>query len=58
MSAEVIQKQETADEDAEGNPEVEVGGYYAKQMAASSDIGGVWQYFNLRNAVGESGVPS
>ena len=58
MSAEVIQEQQAGDEDSEGNPEMEVGGDYAKQIAGSGDIGGVRQYFNLQNAVRESGVPS
>jgi hypothetical protein len=58
MSAEVIQKQEAADQDGKWNPEVEVGGDYAKQIAGSGDIGGARQYFNLQNAVRESGVSS
>jgi len=58
ISAEVIQKQEAADEYSKRNPEVDVGGDYAKQIAGSGDVGGVRQYFNLQNAVRESGVPS
>jgi len=38
MSAEVIQKQEAADQDSEGNPEVDVGGDYSKQGAWSSGL--------------------
>jgi len=39
MSAEFIQKQETADEDSEWNPEVDVGGDHMKQIAGSSAFG-------------------
>jgi hypothetical protein len=33
MSAESIQKQESADEDREGNPEMDVGGDHPEQVA-------------------------
>jgi hypothetical protein len=58
MSAEVIQEQQASDEDREGNPEVDVGGDYAEQIAGSGEVGRGRQYFNLQNAVRESGVPS
>jgi len=38
MSAEVIQEQEAADEDGEGNPEVDVGGDHSNQGARSSEL--------------------
>jgi hypothetical protein len=57
-STELIQKEEAADEDGEGNPEVEVGGNYAEKVAWSGEVGRGRQYFNLQNTVRESGVPS
>jgi hypothetical protein len=39
MSAEVIQKQEAADEDSKRNPEVDVGGDYAEKVAWSGEVG-------------------
>jgi hypothetical protein len=36
MSAKVIQKQQAADQDAEGNPEVDVGGDYVKKITRRS----------------------
>jgi hypothetical protein len=58
MSAEFIQKHEAADEHGERNPEVEVGGDHAEKVARSGEVGRVRHYFNLQNAVLESGVPS
>ena len=58
ISAEVIQKQEAADDYSEGNPEVEVSGDYAKKIAWSGEVGRGRQYFNLQNGVRESGVQS
>jgi hypothetical protein len=58
MSAEFIQKHEAAHEDCERNPEMDVGGDHAKKIAGSGEVGRVRQYFNLQNAVLESGVPS
>lgn len=49
MSAEVIQKQEAANEDAEGNPEVDVGGNYAKQIAG--DWAGDREFRQFNNLV-------
>ena len=39
MSAEIIQKHEAADEDREWNPEVEVGGDHAEEVAWSGEVG-------------------
>jgi hypothetical protein len=58
MSAEFVQKREAADEDSEWNPEMDVGGDHAEQIAGSGEVSRVCQYFNLQKAVLESGVPS
>jgi hypothetical protein len=58
MSAEFIQKHEAADEHGEWNPEMDVGGDHAEKISGSGEVGRVRQYFNLQNAVLESGVPS
>ena len=49
MSAEVIQEQQASDEDAEGNPEVDVGGDYTKQIAG--DWAGDWEFRQFNNLV-------
>jgi hypothetical protein len=38
-STEFIQEQETTDEDHQWNPEVDVSGYHAKQIPASTSSG-------------------
>jgi len=37
MSAESIQKQESADEHREGNPEMDIGGDHAEQVAGNRE---------------------
>src|ERR1017187_3079730 len=51
MSAEAVQKQESADEDGEGNPEVDVGCDHEEQVAGNrADDRGFRQWSNLVGA--------
>ena len=57
-STELLQKEEAAEEDGEGNPEVDVGGDGTQEVERNCAVGWIRQCFNLQNSLLESGVPS